>query len=720
MSSNDISLNVEETNALRAKLGLPLLKNPDRETNGPETRQAEEVANLTRYNEERAKDRQRSELIEKIKEQKELGALGKKPQFAVSKGLGEASKDDLDDTMAWASALKEKTTKRAKKIQKLDRRHQEEMLPKEYGEGELEGLKVTHDLQDLGHETILVLKDQRIGEDDGDELMNVTLADQERLRKNQELKKGHRQPTAYEEFERAQAGLDKKILSKYDDPGADDDETGFVLGSSGKVNYQAHIKNKEEKKHVDLGGISLDYDKNKEIADFYTMDEMMSFRKSKKKKKSSRKRKLDDEALPDPDGDVSMEAPTYEKFANSNKQRDIQSLNFVDDDDLQNALARSRKQANQKSNVALRVLEAAVEEDANTKDGYENGLVISDLTEFVENLSNVPLISDKPAAEQTNSTTNGHRSPEHTEPQANGAEEDDMDLDDTEEPPETEEPLEEVLSGADSFQEGRPAALGLAATLAILSQRGDIPKLSEEQIQKDAVERERLHWLAEQRKKDALAQRELEREKEMRRAGGSHKREDEYEYQQRQRDLERERARAAVEKFENYTPNIELHYRDATGRELSKKEAFKLQAQKFHGKTSGTRKTEKKLLKLEEELILKKMSSNDTPLGSNALFMEQAKSRGSTHITISKGGKTIVPPAKPVVTSIPTKNTSAKVPESKGKAAQPPPKDVEQQPFAAVVETSVPAAVSQDAAANRPKITFGLGGAKKIIKPLKK
>ena len=64
----------------------------------------------------------------------------------------------------------------------------------------------------------------------------------------------------------------------------------------------------------------------------------------------------------------------------------------MDDDDLQMLLAKTRQKANSKSNVALRVLEEAAEEAGGNMaldedEEADRGLVISDLTEFVGNLS---------------------------------------------------------------------------------------------------------------------------------------------------------------------------------------------------------------------------------------------------------------------------------------------------------------------------------------------
>lgn len=96
-------------------------------------------------------------------------------------------------------------------------------------------------------------------------------------------------------------GLEKKILSYYDDPTLDQDDTGFVLGRKGTVNVEKEMQERQERKilggAIPQGGVKLDYDKTKEMADFYTQDEILAFKKPKKKKKkaSSRKKEEEDE-----------------------------------------------------------------------------------------------------------------------------------------------------------------------------------------------------------------------------------------------------------------------------------------------------------------------------------------------------------------------------------------------------------------------------------------
>lgn len=71
-------------------------------------------------------------------------------------------------------------------------------------------------------------------------------------------------------------------------------------------------------------------------------------------------------------------------------------------------------------------------------------------------------------------------------------------------------------------------------------------------------------------------------------------------------------------------------------------QAFKQLSHYFHGKRSGKNKTEKKLKKLEEELLLQKASSTDTPLGTLQAMQERQKATGSAFVVLSQGNKAYV------------------------------------------------------------------------------
>jgi len=103
--------------------------------------------------------------------------------------------------------------------------------------GDLEGLKVSHDFTEMGEgeARILTLKDSRILDNEGlfqlsrlgssltrvdseDELQNVEMAEDDRRKKDQELKIKRRDYTGYddEEFEPGKVGIRRGVLSKYD------------------------------------------------------------------------------------------------------------------------------------------------------------------------------------------------------------------------------------------------------------------------------------------------------------------------------------------------------------------------------------------------------------------------------------------------------------------------------------------------------------------------
>jgi len=91
----------------------------------------------------------------------------------------------------------------------------------EYTERDLVGLKVSHDFDEMdeGEARILTLKDSRILDNEEDELQNVEMAEEERTRKNNELKTKKRGYTGYddEEFAEGNQGMKRSVLEKYDE-----------------------------------------------------------------------------------------------------------------------------------------------------------------------------------------------------------------------------------------------------------------------------------------------------------------------------------------------------------------------------------------------------------------------------------------------------------------------------------------------------------------------
>lgn len=92
---------------------------------------------------------------------------------------------------------------------------------------------------------------------------------------------------------------------------------------------------------------------------------------------------------------------------------------------------------------------------------------------------------------------------------------------------------------------------------------------------------------------------------------------------------------------DGYKPDVKIEYVDETGRKLTPKEAFRQLSHRFHGKGSGKMKTERRMKKLDEEALLKKMSSSDTPLGTVALLQEKQKAQKTPYIVLSGSGKSM-------------------------------------------------------------------------------
>ncbi len=165
--------------------------------------------------------------------------------------LGDADGDD--DTLKWVKRSKKKekelARKRLEEQENMDKMFQgEEYSERAYHvfqssfvthvlQGDLVGLKVSHDFDDMGdgEERILTLKDSRILDNEGtfsflsvysiahqlteDELHNVEMAEHEAAKKRHELKIKKKDYTGYDddEFVEGKEGMKRSVLAKYDE-----------------------------------------------------------------------------------------------------------------------------------------------------------------------------------------------------------------------------------------------------------------------------------------------------------------------------------------------------------------------------------------------------------------------------------------------------------------------------------------------------------------------
>lgn len=183
------SLSLEETNKIRISLGLKPIADPAASSSGEAKLDGDALAedNYRKRREAEQKEKDAADLksrIDKARNQKE------RMRKLVGRTLGEADEDeaargkvrkeegaaDDEDTKAWVKKqkkrAKELAAKRAREQEEADRLAEEEERERasKYGEEDLAGLKVAHDVDafDEGEDVVLTLKDSRVLDDEGE------------------------------------------------------------------------------------------------------------------------------------------------------------------------------------------------------------------------------------------------------------------------------------------------------------------------------------------------------------------------------------------------------------------------------------------------------------------------------------------------------------------------------------------------------------------------
>ncbi|KAG6813921.1 hypothetical protein H0H92_005770 [Tricholoma furcatifolium] len=709
--SMEESISLEETKKIRISLGLKPLK----EDAAPVDKEKQAEDNYAKRKDREEKERgekQIADRIAKVRNRKELNARLK------GSTLGDADMD-TDDTLKWIKRSKKKEKELAKKrqeeLESMDKAFQEEYTERASAEsqhelrrltldvGDLEGLKVSHDFDEMdeGEARILTLKDSRILDNEEDELQNIEMAEAERTKKNMELKIKKRDYTGYDddEFVEGNQGMKRSVLAKYDEDINGPQETGFRLGSSV---ISTKVK-QEEQKHqaaaaVNKSLLSIDYAKNLEMSD-YLKEGDAGFKKPKTKKKRPSRRVAESEPVPDDQMEVD-EKPIVPRV------RDLDT-NFVDDDDLQAALARSRKAKLHKAKkltpeeLAQKIAEqrlreeeeeskAAIKVESDKEDGDESGgLTFDDTSEFVRAVGVNPVVKSEPkdismapnpvpeikqrSPSRDVSMAPSDQAMEEVEAgevvvKEEEEEEDEMAMlnaiENAIRATEVEEQMKQEDGGIGGTSSEQTFGSGMASTLNILRQQGILAAPSADQGDREKTQLQRDVWLAEQRRR--VARRELEKLQ----ARGGNKDQAQREYENRIR--EQQEARENLEAFKNYKPDVNIVYYDEFGRALTPKEAWKALSHKFHGKGSGKAKTEKRLKKIAEEQKQAAMTSGDTPLSMNSAFQQRQQKAGQAHFVLSVGNRGAVPQAEDFLNVQPlTKGKTEKTKKKKeGKSAQ--------------------------------------------------
>lgn len=334
----EVSLSVEETNKLRAKLGLRALDVEAKEEKPGSSKAPISYQDMLAEKEEEKKTK---EIQEKISEMKKVREASKK--VMAKKGLGDSSDDEdgLDHAAKWVQRSRKKQAeaaeRQAKRMQEEEEQAEEQANQSAYyNSNSLAGMKLAHDADDFadGESVVLTLADQRVVagarnaygssglNEDEDELENVNIAEFQKtsVAKAKAAAKKKYDATDGNEFneESIKAALtgqkDKKLLEKYEDFEVEgkrlggEQKKGLRLGEDGtfdttKADQQAAVR---EKLAAAAAGKKLDSlgAEMKILADYASVDEIATFKKSKGKvrklrKKDKTKEKLDLEALPD-------------------------------------------------------------------------------------------------------------------------------------------------------------------------------------------------------------------------------------------------------------------------------------------------------------------------------------------------------------------------------------------------------------------------------------
>ncbi|OKL60256.1 hypothetical protein UA08_04791 [Talaromyces atroroseus] len=661
------ALSIEQNNKIRVALGLKPLPVPGAEApSGPvfketkdtpdedepgstlESREAQGFQNWQKLQDEAEAKRKRQEKNAAIKRARDLAQRDAKLE---GKGLGEVGIGELD-TKAWLSQHK----KLSKKIEKERARKLAEELAErdraaEYTAADLAGVRVAHEMGDFDEGTdgqILTLKDATIdeNEEEGDELENLDLVDQDKLKERLELKKKR---TAYNPMEADGTG---SILAQYDEEIDGKKRKHFTLDAKGSTNEEREAKRQHVSDMLKKEVVNLDIIPDAPVSDYMDISEIKIKKPKKKKAKSTRQKAVDeDDIFPLPDAAGASNGDTMEldsgqtrvSNANAVPKKKSYDTSFVDDEDLQASLAMQRRAAFKKrknlrpEDIARQLREESSQTpmEVDNGDGAEDepGLIIDETSEFVSNLQR-PVISERP--EKRTMTIN-----EENDDIKEGSPEDnlrDVDMDgevdgDVKKEEGTDKETAEggglKISGT-GLDEESTLDEGLGNTLAMLRQRGLVQQ--SEAADMNSLHRDRQRFLQEKYRREADAEKHARSQRERDRTTGkfdrmsAREREEYARWENKQRDQQESRQMADIFNRE-YKPDVQLKYVDEHGRLMNQKEAFKHLSHQFHGKGSGKMKTEKHLKKIEEEKKREAMSALESSqhTGMNSAMGATAK-----------------------------------------------------------------------------------------------
>lgn len=368
--NGEISMSIEETNRVRAALGLkPLSLGPKKKD--------ENVVNLQKTSDQVDEERERAELQKKLAQSKRKRELTQK---LAGQSIGEQlkasastsaldwvkqSRSKVDDAAAEAKKSKQKTAKQAA------------AESEEYSASALAGMVVGHDIKSFeeGDEVVLTLKDSRVLAQDGnelndeqDELMNVELSERDRRHAEKQRAQRAMMPayTGFDDDEFIQMGGSSgrmkkpaRLLSQYDD---EDDRKAtqqaqrFTLDASGGTTVVASdATNAADDLDNEGAVVSLAMDKTKSIDEYYTQEEIDAQFSKKKGKKLRKKKKVRQQQISE---EEEAGGETGESAASLVQQLEAEALKNASKD-----RGRRRRRVEEDDNDAFDSKQSGIEEE---------------------------------------------------------------------------------------------------------------------------------------------------------------------------------------------------------------------------------------------------------------------------------------------------------------------------------------------------------------------
>ncbi|XP_050076843.1 U4/U6.U5 tri-snRNP-associated protein 1 [Anopheles maculipalpis] len=704
------ALSIEETNKLRAKLGLrPLEVGTTGSKSGEGSKGGEQESN------EKLKDdwgefyhkpaknlsekTQEEKIREKLKERREKRAIEEK--LKRLKTLGE--EEDVDDLKGWVAKMRDKdrlkkeAEERARLLDQLDEelvsgapdldssraRGAESSRRGAFGKGsyrdrDLEGLRVEHDVEAFteGRQVILTLKDANVlDEEAGDTLVNVNMIDDERYKRNVENRKANPQHYGYDVYcqdDVDEFGMPKQreVLGKYNEEIEGQRKSSFVIGSNAEQEAQEkrrllEIKTKLEKKKLD----SLETTPLTLVSDYFTETELSSFKKPKKKVRKIRQKLRADDLLASLPAEESMadlgsrsrrhERSGSDRSSATEDRRSIRAraaeilvtddtpafsedLSTVklddameDDEDLQAALQKARR-LKQKEAIISKALpidperiksEVKEEPDSGGELDHHGAMLLNSTAEFCRTLGDIPTYG-----------TAGNREEDPNEMM-------DFERDSASDHEGMESDPEEGPSSRRHNHGHGPQHSGTWNSVNTEQEQEDNRELKVEEVaildEEPDVALSVAGALKLAQSKGYLEREESNRPSNARFAhlqAQNYSIEDKNYGEENDKYSRRDRYAGPITEFkekETFKPNVKLEYIDDNGHLLTPKEAFRYLSHKFHGKGPGKNKVEKRLKKSEQEGLMKKMSSTDTPLGTLNMLQAKQKETQSPFIVLS-------------------------------------------------------------------------------------